>query len=123
MNARTVMALSGLVALSAFGQGTFQNLDFENAVIIPITGNTVQFAPAFPSWTGTLGSTSATQAFHNSLSLNGISDFVLLSTSPGSTAPPPFAGQFGIMLQSSTLGAGLDAVLAQTALIPADARS
>jgi len=63
---------SGLVGgvLSVSGQGTFQNLGFEAASLVPISSDTVEFAPAFPSWTGTVGGEEKTSALYNFIYLD-----------------------------------------------------
>src|SRR6185436_6050021 len=49
----TVGIVALCAALSAYPQGTFQNLGFEAATIMSTSDpNYVQFAPAFPGWTG-----------------------------------------------------------------------
>src|SRR5882762_9376696 len=75
------------LAPAAKAQGTFQNLGFESAVLVPVTGNTnttaiVQFAPTFPGWSGYIGGIEQTNALYN---------FTLLDTSAISiinTDPP-----------------------------------
>jgi hypothetical protein len=62
-----------LSAGGALGQGTFQNLDFESATLVPIPGdgyNRVQFAQAFPGWTGSLGGYPVTAALTNNVFLD-----------------------------------------------------
>src|SRR5437867_11267640 len=56
------------VCFSAHGQGTFQNLNFEEAVLVPIPGDPygrVEFAPAFPGWTGYVAQSSQSAALHD----------------------------------------------------------
>lgn len=61
-----------LAASSSLAQGTFQNLDFESATIVPIPGSDpplVDFASAFPGWTGYAGSV-ASGALYNRIFLD-----------------------------------------------------
>ena len=62
----------------ASGQGSFQNLGFESASIVPIPGDPyarVQFVTAFPGWTGSEGGVQLGTALYNSwfLDSSGIS--------------------------------------------------
>jgi hypothetical protein len=63
-----------LAAVSeTFGQGTFHNLNFENATFIPIPGDIykrVQFAPAFPGWTAFVGTVQQTSTLSNNVFLD-----------------------------------------------------
>ena len=64
-----------LVATSCLtrGQGNFQNLGFESATLVPIPGDpygSVQFAAAFPGWTGLVGGTQQTNALYNNVFLS-----------------------------------------------------
>src|SRR5437879_4471805 len=52
----------------ASAQGTFQNLDFELATLVPIAGDPyarVQFVPAFPGWRGYVGTNLESAALYN----------------------------------------------------------
>src|SRR5689334_12798940 len=76
MKSQTVLLL--LAASSALAQGTFQNLDFESATLIPIPGDpyhSVQFAEAFPGWTCSAGTNLLSGALYNNafLDTSGIS--------------------------------------------------
>src|SRR5436190_3459768 len=74
---KTTASLAQLISLccvvaTSSGQGTFQNLDFESATIVPILGSdppAVQFGPAFPGWTGYAGS-AASGALYNRIFLD-----------------------------------------------------
>src|ERR1035441_4592146 len=56
--------------LSARAQGSFQNLGFESATLVPPSSEQVQFAPAFPGWTGYVGGTQRAVATYNFLALD-----------------------------------------------------
>jgi len=116
----------GLAALScAYAQGTFQNLNFEAAQLIPIPGDingAVHFDAAFPGWTGYLGNQQATSAIPNGLPISfTYNPFIVLAT--------PYAMQGNYMVTISG-GYGYPpspnwtpASIAQTGTIPAYAKS
>ena len=99
------------------GQGTFQNLDFEEAMVVPISGDGIEPGPAFPGWTVYYGETSATYVLFNTLTGNGISTISLVTTNSPSSAFP-LAGLYTAVLQSSTSPNDYDVSLAQTGMIP-----
>jgi hypothetical protein len=119
------LALS-LPAVRTFGQGTFQNLDFENGTFIPIPGDPfgrVQFGPAMPGWTGYVGTNQVNWILHNNqfLSTAGIAIF-------GPDLPPgEFNGRYYIVLQAGDDPFGgpnrVNSAIAQTGTIPSDAQS
>ena len=119
MKALAFILLSGLMAGSGFGQGTFQNLNFESAVLVPISGNptTVQFGPAFPGWTGYFGLGVLSPTFpanYNNINVGSIGLGLLDQNSP-------FGGSISnltAVLQSSTLNGSPDLALAQTGMVP-----
>jgi len=134
-----ICSFLGLCLLSisplANAQGTFQNLGFESATIVPIPGDPygrVQFAPAFPGWTGALGGIPQGGALYNSVFLDSAAISILdqgwnsVSNNfpqtrggliTGSFTPVLIAGLGDPMQQPA------DATLSQTALVPADAQS
>src|SRR6059058_1121277 len=66
-------------------QGTFQNLGFESATLVPIFGNSsspVQFAPAFPGWTGSIGGVQVSAALYNSAALDSSAIGIMDSGGP-----------------------------------------
>jgi hypothetical protein len=62
-------------SLSASAQGTFQNLNFEEANIVPIAGSpnpyAITVADALPYWTVSYGTVQQTQIYYNVQSLGG----------------------------------------------------
>ena len=126
--------LSGVTLLLSLGgaasQGTFQNLGFESASLVPISANRVQFAPAFPGWTGSIGGVQQTGALYNDITL----DTSAISIIDHSWSNP-FGGPGGIMEGNFTaiLIAGLtslpygnqpvDVTLAQTGVVPVGTES
>lgn len=111
------------------GQGTFQNLGFESASIVPIPGDPygrVQFSPAFPGWTGYVGPAQATAALYNSYFL-GTSAISILNNG----WPYPFGGviegNYTVLLQAGVIEdpnpSPADTTLLQTAIVPNTAQS
>ena len=128
---RTVLQSGFLIILflpKLFGQGTFQNLNFESAVIIPVPGDfygRVQFSPALPGWTGTNGSSLETLALFNNMFLDSTS---LGIQGPGGTLGlPRIAGNYTAMIQSGYALSGpptqASASLSQTGLVPSGTAS
>jgi hypothetical protein len=106
-------------------QGTFQNLDFESAVIVPVPGDVygrVQFAAAYPGWTGFSGTNPQTLALYNKMFLDSTG---LGLQGPGSGLT--IDGNYTAMIQSGFALFGYpnqeDGSLSQTGAVPADARS
>src|SRR6266702_4284469 len=112
--------------VAARAPGTFQNLGFESATLVPISGNSsspVQFAPAFPGWTGSVGGVQLSGALYN--------NFFLASPGIGiiDNGVPFFGsviqGTYTAMIQAGW-GSGFtpaDTTLSQTGLVPAAAQS
>lgn len=112
-----------VLALSAVGQGTFQNLDFESAVLVPLAGDPlgrVQFAAAFPGWTGYVGANLQTLADHNnrSLSASGIA-----IVGPDYPSPNHLQGHFYAELYIAFPGPATPVALNQIGTIPVGTKS
>ncbi len=111
----------------AAAQGSFQNLGFEAATISPIPGDpygSVQFGPAFPGWSGTVGGLPQTSALYNNLFLDSSAIGIIDQGWPFAFAGV-VQGNFTAVLQAG-LGVGLqpaDASLFQTGIIPAGSQS
>ncbi len=121
------ITVSGLAAVvSAFGQSTFQNLDFESAALPVIppgqSGGRVAITAALPGWRGYIGTNEIATVRHNDLSI-------------GQAALAILGPNYGYSLQGSftpVLQAGRDpftgesqnapVAIAQSGLIPADAQ-
>jgi hypothetical protein len=77
MNIKNSYAFAGIFLLSGVlgrAQGTFQNLDFEEANVIPIVGSPlypydVTVANALPDWTVEYGNIQQSQMTYNEISL------------------------------------------------------
>jgi hypothetical protein len=123
------LALLLRAVLSAQGQGTFQNLGFESASLVPIPGDPygrVQFAAAFPGWSGSAGGVPQTAALYNSLFLDtsgiGIID-AGFTNSYGSGGL--IQGSFTAVLMAGVLGSApaADTTLTQVGLVPVGTES
>lgn len=117
----------GVATITMHAQGTFQNLDFESAVILPVPGDPygrVQFAPAFPGWTGSLGTNQQDLALFNNLFI-GTAAIALLG--PGWSGTDIIAGNYTAVLQAGSDPSGsitpVDASIAQSGMVPAGART
>jgi hypothetical protein len=119
------LALLLRTALSAQGQGTFQNLGFESASLVPISGPTVQFAPAFPGWTASVGGSQLTTALYNDINLDtsGIS-IIDSGWSYFSVSAGVIQGNYTAILQAGLYGTTpANMTLSQTGLVPGTAQS
>ena len=122
------LAASGLNALA---QGTFQNLDFESAVLVPIPGDQfgrVQFAPAFPGWIGNIDTDAETLALYNNMYLSSTGIGIHGQGSPQTFGTTRISGNYTAMIQSGMKVSSFPLVpavasLSQTATIPANAAS
>jgi hypothetical protein len=120
------VAVLGMTALVASGQGTFQNLDFESInpdVILSSPPNFVPFADALPGWIGYYGTNLATQAIINGVSLGGV---LITVITPFPTSIFNFTDAVIGGIATATLDGGIKpgaggqwpAAIAQTGLIP-----
>jgi len=116
---------------SAEAQGTFQNLNFESATLAPISSDPpfVQFAPAFPGWTGYVGTNQAPAALYNYafLDTSAIGIIDRNWTDPfHSTGGSLIEGRYTALLQAGVYVGTFtpaDITLSQTAIVPASAQS
>jgi hypothetical protein len=121
-----VVAIAGIACLegeSALAQGTFQNLDFEQASIVPLPGDNLGIfivaSDALPHWVVYGGSSPVGYVIYNTVSLG--TPIVSLHDS-ASTIIQPLEGNYSAALQAGVPGP-VTAAIAQTGLIPADALS
>ncbi len=113
--------LAGAPAL--FGQGTFQNLDFEAAQLIlvdPVIGY-YDFAAALPGWSGYIGGVLQTK-FIPSMPLDPRFAYITI------LAPPIIApqGRYAVSFKDGKdqlTGATIPVTLSQTGLVPAGTKS
>jgi hypothetical protein len=126
-------AALAICASRGFAQG-FINLGFESATLVPIPGDPygrVQFAQAFPGWTGTVGGLSSTSALYNTYFTDtagiGIIDRGWSTTGQGFPGPGGLIdGNYTALLFSGTLTntqTGVNTSLSQTGIIPAGTKS
>jgi len=112
---------------AARAQGTFQNLGFESATLLPIPGDAygrVQFTPAFSGWTGSVGGVQQSAALYNSFFLD--SSGIGLIDNGGHSSPAVIEGTYTAFLQAgNALGTftPADTTLSQTGLVPSVAQS
>ncbi len=113
--------LAGGVSLCASAQGTFQDLNFEEATIPPGTTYSVSVANALPGWTLDYGDTPQTQIGYDDQSLGGTAAFL---TGKG-TYLPAIDGNFSIELYGGGDGNGQreDVSISQTGQIPVGTQS
>jgi len=114
-------------------QGAFQNLGFESASLSTVPGDaygSVQFAQAFPGWTGLAGTNNQTTALYNRyfLDSSGISIIDSGWTNPLGSSRGLIEGSFTAILQSGvrvspTTVEPLDCRIGQTGLVPVTAQS
>ncbi|MGD0816601.1 MAG: hypothetical protein ABSA83_23670 [Verrucomicrobiota bacterium] len=103
-------------------QGTFQDLNFEEANLTPIAGSpyypyAVTVANALPGWTVDYGDVQQTQILYNNPS-TGSTAVTLLANGYG----PPIDGNFSVLLQGGVVsGTPTAASISQTGMIPATA--
>ncbi len=105
-----------LTGVCAFAQGTFQNLDFEQANDVPLPDGLLLTVDAFPGWT--VYASSVPQQF---VSLDGIVEgltVAALAATPGLVLD----GNFSAMLAGSGLGTA-NASIGQSGVIPAGTES
>lgn len=106
---------------SLYGQGTFQNLSFENPVLplIPDESFEVPITNAIPGWRGYIGINQVDKIVYNTVSLGAATISI---QGPGSSRPI-LQGSYSLILQPQ-FGSGIPVpALAQTGLVPASAKS
>jgi hypothetical protein len=117
-----------LSVAGSLAQGTFQNLDFESATIIPSSPSLVQFGPAFPGWTGYVGThqlSSTDGVLYDTVNL-GSSAISIIDQGWTNSFGGPIDGTFTAVLQAGLLGGSTNygsTTLSQTGTIPANAQS
>ena|ERR1035438_202029 len=109
------------------GQGTFQNLDFESATVIPAPGG-IYASNAIPGWTAYYGSSanptkSSTSIIgYDGVSLGGATVFLEDGTHPLGGGPNPLQGLYSVLLEGSEDGVTA-ASIGQSGQIPLNANS
>jgi hypothetical protein len=105
----------GLLTMPVLGQGTFANLDFEQAIPAQFSG-AVAAAQAIPYWTAEIAGIPQTYIDQNGLS-TGAPEVVLLTPIAGQ---PPIDGDYSVMLTANPLASSS---ISQTGQIPAGSQS
>ena len=123
MKRRLIAALL-IAACSVHGQGTFVNLNFEQANIPSIPtgqgGNPVSVIDGVPGWAVYLGGGAQSSMFHNDVSLGA---GVVAIFGPQWFPSQIIEGSYTVSLQPSTSGPPTSAAIGQTGQIPASASS
>jgi hypothetical protein len=106
-------------------QGSFQNLNFENATLpaIPPGGGFEPSSNAIPGWTGYLGENQTTSILHNDVTIGSANISIL---GPNYFPDNIIAGQYTVVLQSGASGPEyvlVDASIAQMGSVPTNALS
>lgn len=119
-----------LLFLSSIGQHGytqgFVNLDFESANLSPVPsgqyGGFVPISNALPGWTGYINGSQVTNALQNNLTVGSSSIDILGPDWINNGAISIIEGNYTVLLQGGS-PANYSAAIAQTGLIPVDARS
>jgi hypothetical protein len=127
---RTLLT-AGFALLSVWGavaQGTFQNLGFESATIVPVSGTEiVDFAQAFPGWAGYVRGVQQSGAVYDTLAMStaGISIIDSNFSNPSGLPGGLIQGNYTAVLMAGISGVlqPSDAAITQTALVPAGTES
>ena len=117
---------AALTTLTALGQSTFQNLDFESASLAPTSGQyggPVPISSALPGWAAFIGNVQQTQAIQNDYTL-GAASIDVFGPNWSSIAPGLIDGNFTILLEPglSTQGT-VAASIEQTGTVPVNSES
>jgi hypothetical protein len=117
-------AILNSMLIPVYGQGTFQNLDFEDGSFVPFPGgapNVVYFSDAMPGWTGFRGTNQIDWILHNDVTLSFANVSIL---GPDYGGGEFMHGHYFVQLQAgydSSAGAGQVTVaggIAQTGTLP-----
>ena len=115
-----VVTISQLLFLTVvYSQGTFQNMDFEDGVFIPVASDLVQWGPAMPGWVGYLGTNQQSVISFNNLSLSTPNIAIMGGDNPVGV----FHGHYYVVMQTSFPTPSDVPAITQTATIPAGAES
>jgi hypothetical protein len=126
-----VLLLSALwaVAVSARAQGSFQNLGFESATLVPDGARGgMQFGPAFPGWSAYIGGVQQTLVAYNDayLDTSGIGIIDRGFTNPYGRPEGVIEGNYTALLMAGVVNGPKDpedVTLSQTSLVPVTAQS
>jgi len=125
-----LIAVHAIVSVEA--QGTFQNLGFESATLVPtpeVGYPSVQFASAFPGWAGYIGGVQRYWALYDSSFLDSSGISIIDSNWPHWYGPNAglISGNYTALLIAGvtldTIHTPVDTALSQTSLVPVSAQS
>ncbi|MCF7668400.1 MAG: hypothetical protein K9N48_01325 [Verrucomicrobia bacterium] len=122
---RTATILFGLVmcALLAQGQGTFKNLDFEQANIVPFNGeinpSLIDASEALPYWTVYTGNKQDNYVVYDTYAVGSPA----VSIHDYKSTLTPLQGSYSVGLQHSKGGNPKTASIGQTGILPKDINS
>jgi len=121
-----ILSAIALASVSlAKAQGTFQDLNFEEANIVTIPGQlyAVTVANALPGWTVDYGTAQQTQIFYNAPAVGSTQVTLYASGYPGFPGPI-LDGNFSLLLQGGEVnGVPTAASISQTGQIPSGTQS
>jgi hypothetical protein len=120
MTCATVFGSFTACAQGTVGSGTFQDLNFEAATLVPVTPGTLgplQAGPALPGWTAYIGSSPQSEIYNGGGPIMG--DAIVL-IGPQS---PPIDGNYSLLLSVDGFAGGPAISLEQTGMIPSGANS
>jgi hypothetical protein len=121
-----LVAVISVCGFLAQAQSTFQNLNFEDANVVPISGEPFQLtvADALPGWTVDYGNAQQTQIAYNSTIVGGQTTVMLYANGYAGGPAPVIQGNFDVFLQGGNFnGLPADASISQTGVIPAGTQS
>jgi hypothetical protein len=118
-----IVALHVMV-VQVLGQGTFQNLNFESATIVPDPSSpyypyAVFASSAIPGWVAYIGGSQQTDIIHNTVSLGAAA----ISIHDTTSSFQPIQGNYSVLLQPSSGGPPTTAAIGQIGQIPSTAVS
>jgi hypothetical protein len=113
-----IVAVVSLWTFDAFA-APFVNLDFEQATVVPVGGDFIQAAPAFPGWTPRIDSNTISNAAYNYVGFGEPLVSLFDVPAPG-IGLPLLQGQYMAALVSRS-GFPIHSSLEQTGEVPGDA--
>jgi hypothetical protein len=126
-HALLALVITPIIAPIGYGQGTFQDLNFEGANIVPISGPregfAVTVANALPGWTVDYGNTPQTQIYYNSPALGSAEVNLSAKGYPGYVGGT-IDGNFSLLLEAGSFdGVSSSSSISQTGQIPTGSES
>jgi hypothetical protein len=118
LSALTSLSVFCLTALTTVGQGAFQNMDFESAVVtgFPV-GYPLPVENALPGWNAYYDGVKTSSIWHNTGSLG--SSVIAINDAEFVYGFVPLDGKYSVVLE----GRGGSASIGQTGMVPSDSLS